>query len=63
MITLTITLNEATGEIRIDGPVSNKIMMCGLLDIVKDTIMRQPVSRVLVPGNGAVQITPPQNHS
>lgn len=40
MIQLVITL-DATGQVRVSGPLTNAVLCCGLLEVAKKTILER----------------------
>lgn len=59
MVQLTITLDEATGNIQVNGPIDQTILAYGLLEAAKQAIIdhsKQPKSLIQ-----PVSMTPPLN--
>ena len=52
MINLTILLNEQTGELQVHGPVQNKILCYGLLEMARDVVKEFKGGGIIVPANG-----------
>ena len=42
-ITLTITLNQQTGQLNVSGPIDNKLLAYGMLALAHDVIAQRPV--------------------
>ena len=38
MQTLTITFDETTGKLGLDGPIQNKLLAYGMLELAKDAL-------------------------
>ena len=47
VITLTVTFDPATGQVQVTGPIQDKILCCGLLEMAKSTVLKQEVSRII----------------
>ncbi len=50
---LMIIYDTETGSIRVDGPIHNKILSLGMLEVAKDTILKfkpPQESKLTVPG-------------
>lgn len=47
MITLTVTFDPPTGQIQIVGPIQDKILCCGLLEMAKNTILKQETPKII----------------
>jgi len=62
MITLTITLDEATGSTNVNGPLENKIICYGLLKLAEQIVANYepPKPSGLVIANGP--IVAPRRH-
>lgn len=40
-ISLTITLNQATGQVHVSGPIDNKLVCYGMLAVAHDVIAQR----------------------
>ena len=41
MITLTIMLDPENGQVKVQGPLQDRILCYGMLEMARETIMRQ----------------------
>lgn len=61
MIQLTITLDEKTGNLQVTGPIQDRILCYGMLELAKATIQEQAaVKPSIVPVHA--QLPPRQLH-
>lgn len=56
---ITITLHK-DGQITMDGPLGNKVLCYGLLEIAKDLVRNYVQSPIMKPTNGGLQIIKPE---
>lgn len=53
MIQLTITLDEKTGQLQVSGPIENRMLCYGMMDLAKDVIREQHAPKPgIVPVHG-----------
>jgi hypothetical protein len=48
MVQILIQVNEITNQISVEGPIGNKILMLGVLEMVKNVVLSQKESPILV---------------
>jgi hypothetical protein len=51
-IILKITFNPQTGQVSVDGPVEQKLLCFGLLELAKDAVRNFVPSPIIQPLNG-----------
>ena len=49
MIQIIVTFDPATKEVQVQGPVQEKVLCCGMLDMAKEAIIRQEPSKIIAP--------------
>jgi hypothetical protein len=49
MIEIKIQYNESTGNVQVSGPIQNKVLFYGLLEMVKEIVAKQEPSKLVVP--------------
>lgn len=60
MIEIRIAFDPANGAMKIDGPVNDRVLFYGLLDLAKDVVRSQALeARRVVPVTGDVLLPPP----
>lgn len=60
MQTLTITFDETTGKLGLEGPIQNKILAYGLLELAKDGIRQfsEQNKQTIIPATIVPQFRP-----
>ena len=61
-IVLAVTLNRESGQVNVSGPLADKVLCLGLLEMAKNLVHNYtaPVGpKILVPGNGTAPLLPP----
>ena len=51
IITIAIMFNEQTGEMQVQGPVQNKVLCYGLLEMARDVVKEFKMGGIVVPSN------------
>lgn len=64
-IQFVITYDQSTGQVQIQGPVENKVLVYGLMELVKDAVRQASEAAQknggLVVARQALPVTPPKN--
>jgi hypothetical protein len=58
-LVMTISLDQLTGAVRVTGPIENRFVAYGMLELAKDAVrvaceQKQAGSRIVLPGIAAV---------
>jgi hypothetical protein len=58
-LVMTITLDQLTGAVRVTGPIENRFVAYGMLELAKDAVrmtceQKQSGSRIVLPGISAI---------
>ncbi len=48
-IQLVISFDQATGQVSVSGPIDNKLLSYGLLEVARDTIAAHKATNGIVP--------------
>ena len=60
MQTLTITFDETTGKLGLDGPIQNKLLAYGMLELAKDALraFNEQSKQTIIPATIVPQFRP-----